>query len=180
MRAIKYRRPGFRPRTLLTSLVDAEAFPAEELRELYHERWELERGCDEVKTDMLEREETIRSKKPKGVMQELWAIGLAYNLIRLEMERIAAEVDLPPARISFVASLRFIRDEWMWASITRSPGTLPRKLVRLREQILRVVLPPRRSHRSFARAVKLKMSNYDRKRPKVQPATGKTGRAAPK
>lgn len=98
MRAIHYRRPGFRPHTLLTSLVDAEAFPADELRALYHERWELELGYDEVKTDVLEREETIRSKKPKGVMQELWAIGLAYNLIRLEMERIAKEVELPPRR----------------------------------------------------------------------------------
>ena len=173
MRAIQYRRPGFLPQTLLTSLLDAEAFPADELRELYHERWDIELGYDEVETDMLEREETIRSRKPKGVMQELWAIGLAYNLIRLEMERIAAEVDLPPSRISFVASLRFIRDEWMWASLTRSPGTLPRKLVRLREQISRFVLPPRRSHRSFPRAVKLKMSNYDRKRPKVQRVPGK-------
>jgi len=165
MRAIRYRRPGFRPHTLLTSLVDSSAFPAEELRALYHERWELELGYDEVKTDMLEREETIRSKRPKGVMQELWAIGLAYNLIRVEMERIAAEVDLPPSRISFVASLRLIRDEWMWAAVTRTPGTLPRKLKRLREQILHFILPPRRSERSFPRAVKLKMSNYDRKRP---------------
>jgi Insertion element 4 transposase N-terminal/Transposase DDE domain len=180
MRAIHYRRPGFRPQTLLTSLIDAEVFPAEEIRALYHERWDMELGYDEVKTDMLEREETIRSKKPKGVMQELWAIGLAYNLIRLEMERIAAEVDLPPSRISFVASLRFIRDEWMWAAVTRSPGTLPRKLVRLREQILRFVLPPRRSHRSFPRAVKLKMSNYDRKRPTVPRSARKTRRAVPK
>lgn len=165
MRAIRYRRPGFRPHTLLTSLLDSKVFPADELRALYHERWDIELGYDEVKTDMLEREETIRSKKPKGVMQELWAIGLAYNLIRLEMERIAEQVDLPPSRISFVASLRFIRDEWMWAAITQTPGTLPRKLERLREQIVHFVLPPRRSERSFPRAVKLKMSNYDRKRP---------------
>jgi hypothetical protein len=165
MRAITYRRRGFRPQTLLTSLLDEKAFPADELRALYHERWEIELGFDEVKTDMLEREETIRSRKPKGVMQELWAIGLAYNLVRLEMERIAKEAQLPPSRISFVASLRFIRDEWMWAATTPAPGTLPRKLLRLREQILHFVLPPRRSERRFPRAVKLKMSNYDRKRP---------------
>jgi hypothetical protein len=165
MRAITYRRPGFRPQTLLTSLLDAKAFPADELRALYHERWEIELGFDEVKTDMLEREETIRSKTPKGMMQELWAIGLAYNLIRLEMDRIAEHAALPPSRISFVASLRFIRDEWMWAATTQAPGTLPRKLLRLREQILHFILPPRRSERTFPRAVKLKMSNYDRKRP---------------
>ena len=165
MRAITYRRPGFRPQTLLTSMLDETKFPADEIRALYHERWELELGFDEVKTHLLEREETIRSKKPKGVNQELWAIGLAYNLVRLEMERIAAAAKLPPSRISFVASLRLIRDEWMWATTTPSPGTLPRKLLRLREQILHFVLPPRRGERSFPRAVKLKMSNYARKRP---------------
>jgi hypothetical protein len=41
-RAIRYQRKGFRAQTLLTSLVDAEAFPADEIATLYHERWELE------------------------------------------------------------------------------------------------------------------------------------------
>ena len=132
MRAIRYRRPGFKPQTLLTSLVDAKLFPADELRELYHERWEIELGYDEVKTDMLDRQEAIRSKTPKGVLQELWAIALAYNLVRLEMERIADEADVAPARISFVMSLRLIRDEWMWAAASNAPGAIPRNLRRLR------------------------------------------------
>jgi hypothetical protein len=165
MRAIRYRRPGFCPQTLLTSLVDPSAYPASELRELYHERWELELGFDEVKTDLLDRQEAIRSKKPNGVMQELWAVGLAYNLVRLEMERIAEEVDVPPARISFIASIRLIRDEWMWAAVSNSPGAIPKHLRRLREDLKRFVLPPRRPKRKFPRAVKLKMSKYVRKLP---------------
>lgn len=165
MRAIRYRRPGFRMQTLLTSLIDAAHFPADEIRALYHERWEIELGYDEVKTDMLERQEAIRSKTPKGVLQELWAIGLAYNLVRLEMERIADEADVPPSRISFMMSLRLIRDEWMWAAATRSPGAIPTNLRRLRDEVTRFLLPPRRTHRSFPRAVKIKMSPYVRKRP---------------
>ena len=165
MRAIRYRRPGFQPQTLLTSLLDPEAFPADELRDLYHERWEIELGFDEVKTDMLDRQEAIRSKTPAGVMQELWAVGLAYNLVRLEMERIAEEADVPPSRISFVHSLRLIRDEWMWAAASSSPGAIPKNLRRLRDELKRFILPPRRSHRRFPRAVKTKMSNYERKRP---------------
>jgi hypothetical protein len=43
MRAIDYRRPGYKPGVLLTSLIDASAYPASELVALYHERWELER-----------------------------------------------------------------------------------------------------------------------------------------
>lgn len=165
MRAIRYRRRGFKPQTLLTSLLDPKQFPADELRELYHERWEIELGYDEVKTDMLDRQEAIRSKTPKGVLQELWAIALAYNLVRLEMERIADEAGVPPARISFVMSLRLIRDEWMWAAASNSPGAIPGNLRRLRDELKRFVLPPRRTERRYPRAVKIKMSGYDRKRP---------------
>jgi hypothetical protein len=162
-RAIRYQRRGFKPQTLLTSLLDNKLYPAEEIRALYHERWELELGFDEVKTEMLDREETLRSKSPRGVAQELWGIGLVYNLVRLEMERIAAAASLPPTRISFVMSLRLIKDLWFYASLN-SPGTIPKRLRRLREEILRFVLPPRRSQRSYPRAVKIKMSGYPRKR----------------
>jgi hypothetical protein len=172
MRAIRYQRKGFRPQTLLTSLLDAEKYPANEVIELYHERWEAELGFDEVKTDMLERQEAIRSKTPRGVAQELWGVGLAYNLVRLEMERVAEEAKLPPTRISFLMALRLIRDEWMWSS-GGSPGAIPKHLRRLREDIKRFVLPPRRARR-YPRAVKIKMSNYDRNRPKAML------RAAPK
>jgi len=167
MRAVRYQRPGFRPQTLLTSLLDHSAYPAHELRALYHERWELELGFDEVKTHMLEREEALRSRTPTGVMQELWAVGLAYNLVRLEMERVAEEAGVTPSRISFVMSLRIIRDEWMWAAASKSPGAIPKNLRRLRNELQRFILPPRRTHRCFPRAVKIKMSNYARKRPVV-------------
>lgn len=165
MRAIHYRRPGFKPATLLTSLLDPKLFPADEIRALYHERWEIELGYDEVKTDMLDRQEAIRSKTVKGVMQELWAIALAYNLVRLEMERIADEADVEPSRVSFVMSLRLIRDEWAWAASSSTPGAIPKNLRNLREELKRFILPPRRPERRYPRAVKLKMSNYDRKRP---------------
>jgi len=165
VRAVGYQRRGFKPQTLLTSLLDPEQYPAKELAALYHERWEIELGYDEVKTEMLERREHIRSKKLEGVAQELWGLALAYNLIRLEMLRIAGEARLPPNRISFVAAHRLICDEWWWSCGTQSPGAIPKHLRRLREDIERFVLPPRRSERSYPRAVKIKMSNYPRKRP---------------
>jgi len=36
VRAIHYRRRGFRPQTLLTSLLDPVAYPAAEVVALYH------------------------------------------------------------------------------------------------------------------------------------------------
>jgi len=167
-RAIGYQRRGFQPQTLLTSLLDPGLYPADEIRVLYHERWEIELGFDELKTEMLQRQETIRSRSSKGVSQELWGVLLAYNLVRLEMERIADETGVEPVRVSFVATLRFVVDEWHWSAITASPGAIPRHLGDMRDKIRRFVLPPRRTDRVNPRAVKLKMSNYPRKRPSAR------------
>jgi hypothetical protein len=167
MRAIRYQRRGFRPQTLLTSLLDAEQYPADEIIALYHERWELELGYDELKTELLDREEAIRSKTRDGVEQELWGLLLAYNLVRLEMERVAKSANVEPTRISFVESLRLIRDEWAWLSVA-SPGAIPKRLASMRANIKRYILPPRRPKRLYPRVVKIKMSNYDRKRPSVE------------
>jgi hypothetical protein len=167
-RRLRYKVPGFREQWLLTSLCDPKRFPADEIIALYHERWELELGYDEIKTELLEREEAIRSKKPAGVRQELWGILLVYNLVRLEMVSIAREAKIEPTRISFVEALRLMRDEWAWLSVT-SPGAIPKRLAAMRRSIKRYVLPPRRA-RSYPRAVKIKMSNYDRKRPVAEKA----------
>ena len=165
MRAIQYHRRGFRPQVLLTSMLNETRFPAAEIVELYHERWELELGFDEVKTQMLEREETIRSRKPAGVEQELWGLLLAYNLVRREMEQVAVEAGVPPNRISFIAALRLIRTTLL-GLVFASPGVIPKRLQQLREDVGHFVLPKRRRARRYPRAVKLKMSNYARKRPK--------------
>jgi hypothetical protein len=171
LRAIHYKKKGFPRATLLTSLLDPEKYPAKELIALYHERWETEIAYDEVKTHLLDRQEAIRSKTPEGVRQELWGIALAYNLVRLEMERAAAEAGVLPTRISFVASLAMIREEFMWLASPRvTPGAIPASLARLRRRLKRLVLPPRRLERSYPRAVKIKMSNYPRKRPSVSGA----------
>jgi Insertion element 4 transposase N-terminal/Transposase DDE domain len=167
VRAIRYRRKGFPEQTLLSSLRDPKAYPAAEIVGLYHERWELELGYDELKTEMLDREETIRSKTPEGVRQELWGVLLAYNLVRLEMTRVAKEAEVEPTRISFVESLRLIRDEWMWLSVA-SPGAIPKRLAELRASLKRYLLPPRRPRRSYPRAVKIKMSSYSRKSPSAE------------
>lgn len=166
LRAIHYQRKGFPRSTLLTSLLDPKTAPAKELIALYHERWELELGYDELKTHMLDREEAIRSRSPEGVRQELWGIAIAYNLIRLEMERVATLAKVAPTRISFMSALRFIRFELsMLVGQRLALGTIPKRLKYLETQLKQLVLPERRPERAYPRAVKIKMSNYPRKRP---------------
>lgn len=162
-RAIRYERNGFRPQILLASMMDPVKYPRGEVTALYHERWELELGYDEIKTEMLDREESIRSRTVPTVDQELWGIFLAYNLIRVEMAAIAEEAGVEPTRISFITALHLIVDEFYWCSNT-SAGAIPRHLKILRENLKRYILPKRRPERSSPREVKIKMSNYAKKR----------------
>lgn len=172
VRAIKYRRRGFKPQILLTSLLDPKRYPVAEVVALYHERWEIELGYNEVKRVMLAREESTRSKSPRGVAQELWGLAIAYNLVRFEAERVAAEAGVPPTRISFVAALTFVENALRsWG--TDSAGRLPERLMKLREDISHFILPARRE-RSYPRAVKIKMSGYPRKRPTTSPSRRRT------
>ena len=163
-RAIRYQRKGFRPRILLTSLVDPDRYPAVEIVPLYHERWEIELGYGEIKTDMLDAtRQPLRSKTPERVRQEIWGILIAYNLIRLEIERIADEAGVAPTRVSFVTAYRQIGLELLCYVFT-SPGAIPKRLRQLRADIQRFILPLRRPRPSSPRAVKVKMSSYPKKR----------------
>lgn len=163
LRALRYQRKGFRPQTLLTSLLDPNAYPAAEIAELYHERWELELGFDEIKTHALEREEAMRSRAPERLRQEVWGLAIAYNLVRLHMQEVAQRASLPPSRISFRHALLLLRSFWQVTAWIASPGNLPRRLEDLHQQLALLVLPPRRPRR-YPRAVKIKMTNYPRKR----------------
>ena len=163
VRAIRYQIKGFRPRTLLTTLLDPQKYPADEITALYHERWELELGYDEIKTHMLEREEALRSQKPEGVKQEIWGILLAYNLVRRKMLDVAQTFDLEPNRISFRHSLQLIRVFCLVEAWIAPPTKLARRLEELGEMVsCLLVLPERRPKRSYERSVKIKMSKYKR------------------
>jgi hypothetical protein len=60
-------------------------------------------------------------------------------------------------------SLRAIRYSLDYFALL-SPGKLPQVLARLHEETAGYVLSPRRSKRRYPRAVRIKMSGYDRKR----------------
>ena len=91
---------------------------------------------------------------------------MAYNLVRLEMERAAGEAGVAPTRISVVNALAFSCHAWIiWSAPPVAPGRIPAALLDLRHRPRLLLLPERRPERSFPRAVKIKMSNYNRKRP---------------
>lgn len=167
VRAVRVHRPRHPPYWLFTSLRNPATHPAADIAALYHDRWELELAFDELKTHTLERCEALRSTAPGRVDQEVWGLLLGYNLLRLIMSRAALRARVPPRRVSYRAALLVVRGFWQAAWDT-APGTLPRRLDTLLDDLAHFVLPERRPRRRYPRAVKIKMSNYPRKRPRPQ------------
>ncbi len=159
---------------LYTSLLDHKKFSARQLAELYHARWDIELGFDEFKTDILMREESLRSRSVDGVTQELWASLVMYNLVRRQMAIAAREHGVPANTMSFKASLVLVQNFFFSNAENPSIGLLPKRLQELMDEIWRFRLPPRRSERSFRRQVKIKMSNY----PKAAPPRRETASGA--
>jgi len=114
MRMIEYTVNGSERVRLLTSLLDADKYPAQELAELYHARWEIELVHDEIKTHLAAVTQgsldlPFRSKTPGGIYQELYAYLSLYNMIRGIMVEAAAIHDESPLDISFVQAVELIR-----------------------------------------------------------------------
>ena len=162
VRAIRYEIEGHEPRLLLTSLLDATRYPAHDVADLYHERWEVELSYNEIKTHMLEREEALRSKTPATVTQEIWGLLIAYNLVRYRMVEVASDVRLPHNQVSFRNTIHLIRIFCLVEAWDNAASKLPARLAALDEMLNLLLLPERRARQSYPRHVKIKMSNYKR------------------
>jgi len=148
---------------LLTSLLDWKRAPAEEIVDCYHERWEEEILFDEIETHQQRSDTLLRSRKPLGVLQELYALLLAHYAVRFVMLAAAQKAHLDPDRISFVRTIQILEMATpLW--ILGEPQDLPAHYERLLDEIARKPLPPRRS-RANPRVVKRKMSTFALKRP---------------
>lgn len=147
---------------LLTSLLDPAAAPALDLVCAYHERWEIELVIDEQDTHQRLVQHPLRSKKPVGVLQELYGLLLAHYAIRALMAEAAAQVPLDPRRLSFVHAVQLITDAIPEFQQVR-PAQRPALYQRLLADIRRHRLPPR-ANRQNPRVVKRTRAKYPPKR----------------
>ena len=154
---------------MITSLLDP-AITAKEIVIHYHKRWDIEIAYDEIKTHQCAtlkgRMPTIlRSKRADLVEQELYAILITYNLIRSLITEATDKEGGNPLLISFLDTMQTI--------IESAPHMSAEKLCRRkksRDYLLKMIAEskidrPRRP-RSNPRVVKVKMSNFKRKRKK--------------
>ncbi len=112
VRELRYRTktPGLRSRiiTLVTTLVDGEAYGADELAKLYGRRWEIETNFAHLKTTM--GMDVLHCQSVQGVLKELAMFALVYNLARLVMLAAARQQGLPVQRLSFIDALRWLAE----------------------------------------------------------------------
>jgi len=107
---VRVKQRGFRTKTLVvvTTLVDAEAFPADEIAELYRRRWQAELHLRSLKVVL--QMDHLRCKTPHRVRNEFHMHLLAYNLLRRVMALAAAETRVPPWQISFKGTLQSLNN----------------------------------------------------------------------
>jgi hypothetical protein len=144
---------GFRNRriTLVTSLLDPELYPAQELVALYARRWRLELCLRDLKTTL--GLEQLRCKTPDMAEKELLAYLVAHNLVRCLMAEAVVVHRVELERVSFKGGLDALRQ--FSDVISRAPN---RKLRRqLWDELLLALardLVPLRPNRTEPRAVK--------------------------
>jgi hypothetical protein len=92
--------------TLVTTLLDPDKYPAEELAALYGQRWQIETQLAQLKTTM--GMDVLRCKTASGVLKEVTVYALVYNLVRLVMLKAAQEQGANVHAISFVDALRWL------------------------------------------------------------------------
>jgi hypothetical protein len=155
VRVLRYslRRPGFRTRsvTLVTTLLDPERYPAEQLALLYARRWQIELWFRDLKTSM--GMDVLRCQSPKMIHKELEMFFIAYNLIRCLMLQASRDYQVDIQRLSFKGTVDGTRQFAAALAQARSR----KKQKQLIADLLRVIaadLVPDRPNRREPRAVK--------------------------
>ena len=103
---IRVAQKGFRTKTLLvvTTLLDAEQYPAEDIALLYRRRWQAELHLRSLKIVL--QMDHLRCKTPERVRNEFYTHLLGYNLIRGVMAAAAMKSGASPWEISFKGTLQ--------------------------------------------------------------------------
>lgn len=136
LRQISFRvcRKGFRTHWawIITTLTDPKKHPAEELIELYSDRWQIEVYFRDMKRTLGMK--MLSARTVQGVQKEILAFVLLYNLIRRVMLKAARQQQVSADRISFVDALRWL----LWSEPGDAIGRLTVNPIRRRNA------PPRR------------------------------------
>lgn len=148
-----------RTMTVATTLTDAEAHNGGELHALYARRWEIELRLRDIKTSL--GFELLNVKTPEMARKTMIMLRIAYNLMRVLMQRAASEREVPVGAMSFKESIDLVTSiHESFRNLSRKPRKRASLMTFLIEMLAHRVLD-HRPGRTEPRAIK--------KRPKPFP-----------
>jgi hypothetical protein len=150
---------------LATTLLDPHRYPAAELIQLYHQRWEIETAYLELKSSILGGR-VLRARTPAGVEQEIYALLLTYQLLRTAMaDATTTRPGIDPDRASFTIAYQTARDQLIQAANVLA-GTVIDLIGTIGRHVLANLMPARRL-RVCPRIVKRAISKYQARGPNI-------------
>jgi hypothetical protein len=149
--------PGFRPETvtLMTTLLDPEVYPKEEIAGLFFGRWQIELRLRDIKTSL--GMDLLRTKTPDRVRKELWMYLSGYNLLRSLMWNATSKGEKAIARVSFQGC----RQRFLAATARNCPARMFHYFYRQLLSDIAHDLNPFRPWRIEPRAIKRRKKQYD-------------------
>jgi Transposase DDE domain len=146
VRELRYRIPCAHGRTreitLVTTLLNAKAYPAQALAEVYGQRWGIETNLRHLKHTM--KMDVLRCETVAGVLKEMTVFALVYNLVRAVMCAASQRQEVPVQRISFADALGWLQNS--------KPGS----------ELRRLKVNPERPDRYEPRVIKRRHDKYSR------------------
>jgi len=116
VRRITLYRPGEEEVILLTDLLDAAAYPAEELLEAYLQRWGIERMFQQV-TEVFDLQRLIGST-PQATIFQASMCFMMYNMVQVIRAYVARDGQKQREQVSTEKLFEDVRDELkIWAKM---------------------------------------------------------------
>jgi hypothetical protein len=157
---VSVNQPGFRTQGfyIITTLLDTKAYTADDLADLYFQRWDVELFFRDIKTTM--GMDILRCKTPDMVRKEIVMHLIAYNCIRYLMIEAAKQAGEQVRRISFKGSVQALRQWEPHLNQTKISHQERRRLIQLLYESIADYIVPERPGRSEPRAVKRRPKPY--------------------
>ena len=131
---VEVQEPGFRPEKLVvvTTLLDADCYPMQDVAQLYHYRWNVELDLRTLKQSLAM--DHLRCKSPEMVRKEIWMAWLAYNLTRKSIAQAALLHGKLPRQIGFTGAVQAIAASW--DRLSDAPASVVRKLAVVQFEVI--------------------------------------------
>jgi hypothetical protein len=152
--------PGFRVTSfyIITTLLDPQEYPANDIAELYFQRWDVELFFRDIKTVM--GMDILRCKTPDMVRKEILMHLIAYNCIRSLMIEAAEKTGVRVHSVSFKGSVQALRQWEPHLNQSKMSRQEQGRLIQLLLESIAGNMISERPGRSEPRAVKRRPKPY--------------------